>query len=306
MCKLTTMTKTTLAIASALSITACGTKKTIDLQGHRGCRGILPENTIVAFEKALEIGVTTLEMDVVITKDHDVLVSHEAYFSHEISTDPDGNLITKENEKEHNIYELSIEEIERYDVGMRPHARFPQQEKVPATKPLLKEVIRATEQFAERHNTKPPCYNIEIKRDPDLDTLFQPNAATFVDLVLREVQHQPFSNRVCLQSFDLETLRLIEEKAPELTLALLIETEPDVAQNIQTLGFTPDIYSPYFALITEETMDYCTKHNIRVIPWTVNKEEDLLRMLELGVDGIITDYPNVFKPILEERKFEIR
>ncbi len=300
------MTKTTIALASALSISACGTKKTIDLQGHRGCRGIRPENTMVAFEKALEIGVTTLEMDVVITKDHEVIVSHEPYFSHEISNDPSGNLITKENEKEHNLYQLSHEAIEQYDVGLRPHARFPQQEKVAATKPLLKDVIEMSENYTLIHSRKKPFYNIEVKRDPALDSLFQPPVETFVNLVLSEVQHQPFSDRVCLQSFDLETLRLIHEKAPEITLALLIEAETDVEENIKTLGFTPDIYSPYFALINQQTMDYCNEHSIRVIPWTVNKKEDLLHLLELGVDGIITDYPNEFKVILEEKEVEIR
>lgn len=300
------MTKTTIALASALSITACSTRKTIDLQGHRGCRGIQPENTMPAFEKALEIGVTTLEMDVVITKDHEVIVSHEPYFSHEIATDPSGNLITEATEKKHNLYQLSYEEIKQYDVGLRPHTRFPQQAKVPATKPLMKEVIEMAENYAVIHLRKKPVYNIEIKREPALDSVFQPPVETFVDLVLSEVQHQPFSDRVCLQSFDLQTLRLVHEKAPEITLALLIETETDVQQNIEELGFTPTIYSPYFALIDQQTMDYCNEHSIRVIPWTVNKKEDLLRMLEFGVDGIITDYPNEFKAILEEKEIEIR
>lgn len=300
------MTKTTIAVASALTLASCmESKRTIDLQGHRGCRGILPENTREAFLKALEIGVTTLEMDVVISKDREVVVSHEPYFSHEIATAPSGELIKEENEKQHNLYRLTYKQIKQYDVGLRPHARFPQQEKIPAIKPLMKDVIAVADSFATINGTDKPRFNIEIKRDPELDSIFQPMVGEFVQLVLNEVQHKPFSDRICLQSFDLETLRLIHQQAPEITLALLIETEKDVEQNIEKLGFKPDIYSPHFELITEETMKYCHDNDIPVIPWTVNKKEDLLHMLELGVDGIITDYPNEFKPILEEMEIEI-
>ncbi|MFK7787649.1 MAG: glycerophosphodiester phosphodiesterase family protein [Crocinitomicaceae bacterium] len=300
------MTKTTIAVASALTLASCiASKRTIDLQGHRGCRGILPENTHEAFIKALEIGVTTLEMDVVISKDKEVVVSHEPFFSHEIAISPKGDLITEENEKEHNLYQLTYEEIQGYDVGLRPHARFPKQEKIPAIKPLMKDVIAVADSFAIITGRDKPMFNIEIKREPELDSVFQPPVEEFVQLVLKEVQHQPFTDRVCLQSFDLETLRLIKQHAPEITLALLIETEKDVEQNIKTLGFKPDVYSPYFELITEETMDYCRENDIPVIPWTVNEKEDLLRMLELGVDGIITDYPNEFKSILEEMNVEV-
>ncbi|MDG1332319.1 MAG: glycerophosphodiester phosphodiesterase family protein [Crocinitomicaceae bacterium] len=301
------MTKTTIAFASALTLASCAdSKRAIDLQGHRGCRGIFPENTIEAFIEALEIGVTTLEMDVVISKDKEVVISHEPFFSHEISMDPSGKLITEEDEKSHNIYQLTYDQIKQYDVGLRPHARFPQQAKLPAVKPLMKDVFATADSFAIFHGTDKPRFNVEIKREPALDSAFHPSAEEFVQLVLNEVQHLPFSNRVCLQSFDLETLRLIHQKAPEITLALLIETEKDVELNIKTLGFKPDVYSPYFDLISEETMEYCKKNNIPVIPWTVNKEADLLRMLELGVDGIITDYPNVFKLIMEEQEIEIK
>ena len=301
------MTKTTVAFASALTLASCmNSKRTIDLQGHRGCRGILPENTSEAFMKAMEIGVTTLEMDVVISRDKQVVVSHEAYFSHEISTAPSGELIKKENEKQHNLYRLTYKQIKQYDVGLRPHLRFPQQEKISAIKPLMKDVIAQSDSFAIVRGMDKVRFNIEIKRDPELDTIFQPSADEFVQLVLNDVQHKPFSDRICLQSFDLETLRLIHEKAPEITLALLIEAEQDVEKNIQTLGFKPDIYSPYFKMITEETMKYCKKNGLRVIPWTVNEKEDLLHMLDLGVDGIITDFPNEFKPIIEEMEIEIR
>src|ERR1700754_3858617 len=112
-----------------------------DKEGHRGCRGLMPENTIPAMMKALELGVTTLEMDAVITADNQVVLSHEPFFNHEITTKPDGKLVTAQEEKSLNIYKMTYAQTQQYDVGLRPHPRFPQQQKLKATKPLLKEVI---------------------------------------------------------------------------------------------------------------------------------------------------------------------
>lgn len=300
------MTNTTVAFASTLKL-ASGTdsKTAINLQGHRGCRGILPENTIEGFIRALEIGVTTLEMDVVISKDKEVVVSHEAYFSHEIATSPSGELITKENEKEHNIYQLTYDQIKDYDVGLRPHLRFPHQQRVPAVKPLLKDVIRTADSFAIINATDKPIYNIEIKREPELDSLFQPSAQEFAQLVIDQVYLHSIADRVCLQSFDLETLQAIKRIAPELVVALLVEDETPLEENLKKLGFIPDKYGPSFELITEELMDYCRSHNMLVTPWTVNEEADLLRMIEFGVDAIITDYPGRFKKVLDEKGITI-
>lgn len=301
------MEKTAVVFASTLTLASCTKPKDlIDLQGHRGCRGILPENTIEAFEKALEIGVTTLEMDVVVSGDKQVVVSHEPFFSHEIATDPSGELITEENEKEHNIYALSYDQIKQYDVGLRPHARFPQQKRIPAIKPLLNDVIVAADSFSIINGTDKPFYNIEIKREPELDLTFQPPVEEFVQLVIDQVNAHSIQDRVCLQSFDIETLQIIKRTAPELTVALLIEHEGAVEEHIKTLGFTPDIYSPYFKLITPEVVDYCRAQDMLIIPWTVNEESDLLRMLELGVDGIITDYPAEFKAVLDEKEIRIK
>ena len=133
-------------LAIAILISACSnseptrseveestTKKSIDYQGHRGCRGLLPENTIPAFKKALDLGVKTLEMDVVITKDKQVILSHEPWFSHEIALDPEGNPIQLETETSHRIYQMTFEETQNYDVGSKDHPRFPEQEKMEIT-----------------------------------------------------------------------------------------------------------------------------------------------------------------------------
>lgn len=301
------MEKTAIALVLLLALISCAkNKQAIDLQGHRGCRGLLPENTLEGFIKALEIGVTTLEMDVVISKDKQVVVSHEPFFSHEIATTPTGEPINEENETEHNMYLLTHDQIKQYDVGLRPHKRFPKQEKIAAVKPLLKDVIEAAEKFTTDNAINKPHYNIEIKRVPENDSIFHPSALEYVELVLEEVKSSPASARICLQSFDIQTLQIIKQLAPEITTALLVENEASIDQNMKTLGFIPDIYSPYFELITDEVMDYCKKHQMLIIPWTVNEQKDVLRMIELKVDGIISDYPDRVKKILEEQKISVK
>lgn len=278
---------------------------TIDLQGHRGCRGDYPENTVAGFLAAMEAGVSTLEMDVVISKDKQVVVSHEPYFSHEIALTPNGEQITEENERQYNLYELTYDEISEFDVGKRKHPRFPNQKKMAATKPLLSEVIALTEQYAVEHHLKKPHYNIEIKRTPAYDSIFHPGVNEFVDLVLAQVVAASIADRVCIQSFDIETLQRVKALKPNLTLALLIENKLSFEQNIQNLGFDPEIYSPSFELVNKALIEQCAARNIKVIPWTVNQESDVLRMINLGVDGIITDFPNKTKEILSEKGIRI-
>ncbi len=108
-----------------------------DKQGHRGCRGLMPENTIPAMLKAIDLGVTTLEMDVVITKDKKVILSHEPFFGNEITTRPDGSYIKFTEEQHYNIYQMNYDEVIKYDVGMKPHPRFPQQQKNESGKTII-------------------------------------------------------------------------------------------------------------------------------------------------------------------------
>src|SRR5688500_3464035 len=111
-----------------------------DKQGHRGCRGLMPENTIAAMLKAIDLGVTTLETDIAITKDKQPILSHEPFFNHEITTKPDGSFVTEAEEKSLNIYKMDYEQVKSFDVGLKPHPRFPHQQKIKAIKPLLEEM----------------------------------------------------------------------------------------------------------------------------------------------------------------------
>ena len=280
--------------------------RTLDLQGHRGCRGLLPENTVGGFLKALEIGVTTLEMDLVISKDGEVVVSHEPFFSHEISTDPQKKAIPKEEEKQHNIYQLNYAEIVHYDVGLRPHERFPNKKRVAAVKPLFKDVVKAVEEAVIANGYSKPMYNVEIKRKPENDHLFHPSATEFAKLVVMEVQKTGIKERIVIQSFDPESLRIVKKLDATIGLVLLIENEQSAEENLETLGFVPDIYSPYFPLVNKELVAFCQSKNMQIIPWTVNEPKDMQKMLDLNVDGIITDYPDILHALLKKKQIAIK
>ena len=203
-----------------------------DLQGHRGARGLLPENTIPAFEKALELGVTTLEMDVVISKDNQVVVSHEPWFSGHICSLPSGDPVPMEQEKDFKMYELTYEEIRQFDCGLRGNERFPQQQKMAVHKPLLKDVIRFAENF-DRGELGPILYNIETKSTEAGDDLFHPGPEKFAKLLIAVLEEENILDRATIQSFDPRTLRVAREVNPQISLAYLVG-------NHDESGFAPD------------------------------------------------------------------
>lgn len=267
-------------------------KSNIDVQGHRGCRGLRPENTIMAFKKAIDIGVNTLELDVVANYYDDVIVSHEPFFNHEIATGPNGERITKENEKMHNMYSMTMDEIRSYDVGLKSHPRFDSQKKVAVVKPLLSEMVTEIEEYVHKNDYAKPEYNIEIKRVKEHDDVFHPSMEKFADLVCKEVIKLGISERTTIQCFDIETLQYVKKQYPAFRLVLLIMNKQPFQRNIVKLGFKPWAYSPYFKLVSKDLIKYCNEEQIKVIPWTVNEEKDILEMIEIGVDGIISDYPD--------------
>lgn len=263
----------------------------IDVQGHRGARGKMPENTIPAFIYAMDQGVTTLELDVVISKDKKVVVSHEPWLSDEICLDSTGSEIKHEPQK-YNIYSLHYAEIEKFDCGSKQNKRFTEQVNLTTPKPLLEDVIKAVERHQKGVTHYEVAYNIEIKSTKEGDGIFHPTVDEFSDLVYELIdQYLPWE-RVIIQSFDLRTLKYWHEKYPNVQLALLIENIKSPKSNIKELGFTPKIYSPYFKLLTKNSVSELHKMGMQIIPWTVNEKEDMKKMVSWGVNGIITDYPN--------------
>jgi glycerophosphoryl diester phosphodiesterase len=269
-------------------------QKSFDFEGHRGCRGLMPENSIAAMKKAIDLDVTTLELDVVISADHKVVVSHESFMSSAYVLDPDGNSIQKADEKSYNLYKMDYSKIKTYDSGMKPHKGFPFQKKMAAYKPLLSVMIDSVETYA-RHLGKPaPHYNIEIKSSPEGDNEFHPEPQQFVNLVYAVMQDKGITGRSVVQSFDVRPLRILHEKYPHQQLAFLVANIKSIGKNIKKLGFTPDIYSPYYKLIGKKTIAGAHEMDIKVIPWTVNEKEDMIKLIKSGVDGLISDYPNLY------------
>lgn len=274
----------------------CNSKPSIDVQGHRGCRGLLPENTLPAFEKAIDLGVHTLELDLAITKDKQAIVSHEPFMSRSICLDAQGDAISEANDKAYNLYEMTYEDIKQFDCGSKFHQRFPDQEKMPTYKPLLKEVF----EMAEAKNSK-IRYNIEIKSSPSYDEVFTPKPEAFVAIVLNEIKEAGVFDRVNLQSFDRRTLEAIKKQAPEMTVALLVDEDEVIWDKIKLMTYQPEIISPYYKLLDAKMVSDLQKENFKVIPWTVNAPKDMHIMIDYKVDGIITDYPDKLQKILSKR-----
>ncbi len=176
--------------ASQKSMNTARKMDQFDKQGHRGSRGLMPENTIAAMKTALDLGVTTLELDVVITKDRKVVLSHEPWFDHQITTKPDGAHITPSEEKEYNIYRMLYEEVKQFDVGIKPHPRFPRQQKIKAVKPLLMDLIDSVDQYMVTSRRPHPFFNIETKSKPSGDNIFHPAPAEFVELLMAIIKEK--------------------------------------------------------------------------------------------------------------------
>jgi len=263
-----------------------------DWQGHRGCRGLLPENSIPAFLKALEYPIKTLELDAVISKDRKVIVSHDPYFSHHISKKPDGTSITEEEEKDFRLYEMTYQEIKTFDCGSRGNERFPEQKPMFVNKPSLEEMVNAVEAYCHHNERAKPFYNIEIKSRPDWYENMVPLPADFVNLLISEITELGIKDRCSIQSFDTAVLIELNKQAPEVDNVFLVENLEGFAANMAKLDFVPDIYSPYYKFIDEALVKEVHAKDMRLIPWTINEDEEMKRLKALGVDGIITDYPN--------------
>jgi glycerophosphoryl diester phosphodiesterase len=272
------------------------TINTIDYQAHRGGRGLMPENTIAAMLAVMDNKkVTTLEMDLAITKDKQVVVSHDPILNPLITTKPDGSFIKATELNENIIYQMDYATLVKYDVGLKPHPGFMSQKKLAASIPTLANLIDSVETKSKITGRK-MNYNIEIKSVEGKDITEHPAPDEFVELVVSTLQKKNILDRTSLQSFDLRPLRVLHEKYPSIKTAYLVFGTDcaNAEKQIALLGFQPTIYSPEYKYVNQAMIDYCHQKNIQVIPWTVNTKEEINALIELKVDGIISDYPNLF------------
>jgi glycerophosphoryl diester phosphodiesterase len=276
--------------------------KTIDIQGHRGARAYMPENTLPSFIKAIKLGATTLEMDAIISQDSQVVVSHAPYLDYEICKDINGEDIKREDEITYNLYQMKYEDIAKCDCGTKIHSLFPNQEKFKAYKPLLSDVIESIESYTKKNKLPAVKYNIETKSTKEGDNIFHPAPAAFSRLVLNVIKKHKIQDRCILQSFDVRTLQEVHKMDPSIKTSLLVENTEGFNENLKKLGFLPDIYSPIFQLVDATLVKQVHEKKIDLVPWTINEYNDIKKMVALGVDGIISDYPDRVKEVVDSKK----
>ena len=296
----------------------CAGVSAFDLQGHRGARGLAPENTLAAFERALDIGVTTLELDVGITADGVVVVAHDRALNPAITRDASGQWLTAKGPL---IHSLSLAQLQAYDVGRTdPASSYARQfaaqqardgERMPTLTALFA-LVRARGADAVR-------FNIETKLNP-LNPQETASPEEFVSRVLPLIEQSGMASRVTLQSFDWRTLQLAQQRMPSLVTAYL-SIQGNNFDNIRTPGWTAGlriedhghsvarmvkaaggaVWSPSLNNLTEDVVRQAQALGLKVIPWTVNTPADMQRLMDWGVDGLITDYPDQLRELMRAR-----
>ena len=322
----TTMLVTSLLITSSLS----GCASTFDLQGHRGARGLMPENTLPAFAKALEIGVTTLELDTLVTKDGVVVISHDAMLNPDLVRLPGGKWLEAPVNIGPSIFSLTFAELQQYDVGrLKPGTkyaeRYPQQLAVDGTR-----IPRLAELFAQvrQSGNERVRFNIETKISP-FERDATPGPEAFVDALLSVITAEKMRSRVTIQSFDWRTLKIVQQRAPDIPTVYLSAQQKfldtinaegregsawtaglnvrefggSVARMVKAAGGA--VWAPYFGDIDQAKVLDAQALDLKVIVWTVNSTADIERMLDWKVDGIISDYPNRVREAMKKRGMKL-
>ncbi|MGH8197284.1 MAG: glycerophosphodiester phosphodiesterase [Steroidobacteraceae bacterium] len=312
------------AWASAMATGAESARTAVfDLQGHRGARGLRPENTLAGFAWALELGVRTLELDCGVTKDGVVVVSHDSSLNPDITRDSGGKFLEQAGPP---LYALTFAELQQYDVGrIRPGsdyaARFSEQQPVDGQRiPRLADVYA----LVQRSGNRELRFNIETKLDP-----LQPELTVapkpFVEALLAVIRDSGMESRTTIQSFDWRTLALVRQLAPDLTTVALTDQQPDEdSMEVGKPGASPwlggldvddyggsvpkavmaigaEVWSPHALDLDERLVAEAHRLGLAVVPWTVNDPKHMERILALGVDGLISDRPDLLRSLLETK-----
>jgi glycerophosphoryl diester phosphodiesterase len=315
-----------IALLVTIALTGCATQS-FDLQGHRGARGLAPENTLTAFDKALEIGVTTLELDVGVTKDGVVVVLHDRTLNPDVTRDTSGNWIAAKNIT---VNSLTLAELKTYDVGrLKPESNYAKA--FSAQQSRDGERVATLAELFNRIATRGAGdvrFNIETKLSPSAphETLAP---EPFVRALIAEIRKAGLQSRATIQSFDWRTLLIAQREAPEIiTVYLTNQQGSNDTVQIGAIGKSPwlggfdvddydgsipklvkaaggHVWSPNFRDVTEALVKESQKMRVKIIPWTVNDEADMTRLLDWGVDGIITDYPDQLRALMAARGMKL-
>lgn len=277
---------------------SCNTKpiatevsNTVEIIGHRGARGLFPENTVDGFINTVKMGVRTLELDVVISADSQVVVSHEPWMNYKICSEPGGARVKMR--EQHNIYKMDYARVKEYDCGKRGNRDFPQQQPAPAHKPLLTEVIGEVDAYTKQHGLSLTEYIVEIKSHDRTDDLFHPQPARYAQLINDVLKKMNINERIVVKSFDIRPLHELHRLDPSLRIGLLVANLASVEKNVKKLGFIPYTYNPSYRIVKDKTVKTAHHMGMKVMVWTVNDPEEMKLLASMGVDGIITDYPDI-------------
>ena len=291
-----------IALALSLSCKAVNQQNTMEAQfpdfsaeAHRGGRGLMPENTIIAMLDAMNYPqITTLEMDTHITKDNQVVVTHDDYLSPGFMLTPEGKEIPASDAKKYAVYQMDYKYLKTFDIGTKVNVGFKQQKKIKTYVPLLADLIDSVQKEIKLKGKKQLFYNIETKCAPAGDNVVNPTPDVFVKLLMDVIEKKKIIPFVVIQSFDKRTIQLINQKYPKVKTSFLVANKKSYAENIADLGYKPFILSPEWKTVTAELVKSAHADGVKIIPWTVNTVEDINKLKALKVDGIITDYPNLF------------
>lgn len=263
------------------------------VHAHRGGAALYPENTIPAMIHAVDLGVPVLELDLHVTLDSQVVVSHDAFFNSIKALTPQGDTIPKDQMKNYKLYHMTYDSICKYDVGNRVNPSFPLRKNLKCVVPLVSTLIDSVETYVKHNGKASVSYNIEIKSDPAKDGIFSPDYRTFADLCMKVLLSKELGDRLLVQCFDVRTLNYLHQKYPSVRLSYLVEDHvASFDEQLARLNFTPQVYSPEHDILTEEIVRKAHAKGIEVAPWTVDDQKEILRLKKLGVDAIITNQPD--------------
>jgi glycerophosphoryl diester phosphodiesterase len=304
-----------------MTVTAQAADRPFDIEAHRGGRALRPENTLQSFANALAIGVDTLELDMGVTKDGFVIVSHDRHLSPDLARDANGHYVAPPGIP---FVKLTLKEVQSYDVGqIRPGSDyaigFPDQTPIPGTRiPTLSQVFDLVRRSGNTHVR----LNIETKLSPD-EAEDAPDPEQFVAIVLDLLRKEGFTDRVTIQSFDWRTLQLAQKQTPSIPTAYLT-MQSGAFSNVSldkpshwTAGFDPmryggslpraikaaggAIWSPFYKDLTPALVQEAHGLGLKVLPWTVNDAKTMAELIDMGADGLISDRPDILRRVAGEK-----